>query len=81
MERTAKTKDELQRLIVTELQTFADCEQAKGIIVVSIGNCPGATTWTVSRFNAGKSDGDACYQALQHIVPRFQREYELVQKH
>jgi hypothetical protein len=30
VEKTAKTKDELQRLIVTELQTFADCEQAIG---------------------------------------------------
>ena len=26
---------------------------------------------------AGKSDGDACYQALQQIVPRFQQAYEL----
>jgi hypothetical protein len=81
VEKSAKTKEELQRLIVTELQTFADCEQATGIIVVSIGGCPDATTWTVSRFNAGKSDGDACYQALQNIVPRFQRAYQLVQKH
>ncbi len=80
-EKSAKTKEELQRLIVAELQTFADCEQAMGIMVVSVDDCPGARTWTVSRFNAGKSDGDACYQALQHIVPRFQKAYELVQKH
>jgi hypothetical protein len=81
MQKSAKTKEELERLIVAELQTFADCEQALGIVVVSIGDCPDAATWTVARFNAGKSDGAACHQALQHIVPRFQRAYDLVQKH
>jgi len=53
VEKSAKTKEEIQRLIVAELQTF----------------------------NPGNSDGEACYHALQHIVPLFQRAYALVQKH
>jgi hypothetical protein len=81
VEKLPKTKEEIQRLIIAELQTFADCENVLGIIVVPIVDHPGATTWTVSCFNAGNSDGEACDHALQHIVPRFQRVYDLVQKH
>ena len=81
VEKSAKTKEEIQRLIVAELQTFADCEHALEIIVVPIVDHSDATAWTVARFNAGNSDGEACYHALQHIVPIFQRAYALVQKH
>jgi hypothetical protein len=52
-----------------------------GVVIVPIVDHGHATTWTVSRFNAGKSDGETCDLALQHIVSRFQRIYGLVQKH
>jgi hypothetical protein len=35
----------------------------------------------VSGFNRGRSDIYACDRALQHIVPAYQRIYELAQKH
>jgi hypothetical protein len=81
MEKMPKTKEEIQRLIIAELRTFADCENAWGIIVIPIVDGTDAATWTVSCFHRGESDGHACDRALQRIVPRYQRAYDLVQKH
>ena len=82
-EKQPRTKEEIQRLIVAELRTFADCESALAIVVIPIGGDPDAdaATWTVSRFHRGGSDGYACDRALQCIVPHFQQLYDLVQKH
>jgi hypothetical protein len=80
-DKLPKTKDEIQRLIVAELRTFADCETARGIIVTPIVDDDVAATWTVSCFHRGESDGFACDRALQRIVPHFQQLYDMVQKH
>jgi hypothetical protein len=81
MEKQPKTKGEIERMIIAEMKTFANCENALGVIVVAIGGDTHTATWTVSRFNAGRSDGNACDGALQVIIPRFQRAYDLVQMH
>jgi hypothetical protein len=76
-----KTKDEIQRLIIAELHTSADCEKAWGVVVVPIVDDIGGATWTVSCFHRGGSDAYACDRALQRIVPHYQRLCDLVQKH
>jgi hypothetical protein len=81
MEKQPKTKEEIERLIIAEMRTFANCENALGVIVVAIDDDADIATWTVARFNAGRSDHDACDGALQIIVPRFQRAYDVVQIH
>jgi hypothetical protein len=81
MEKLPKTKEEIERLIVAEMQGFADCENALGVVVVPISDYTHMATWTVSCFNPGKSDAEACDGALQLIVPRFQRAYDIVQRH
>jgi hypothetical protein len=68
MEKIPKTKDEIQRLIIAELRTFAQCEKAWGIVVVPIVDDTGVATWTVSRFHRGQSNAYACDRALQRIV-------------
>jgi hypothetical protein len=80
MEKLPKTKDEIAQLIIAELRSF-DCMNVLGVVIVPIVDRAHVTTWTVSCFNAGKSDGRTCDRALQSIVPRFQRAYDLVQKH
>ena len=74
-----KTRPEIESLLLRELQARPDCEQAHAITVVA--NHGGTATWTVSAFHPGKSDGMTCDLALQYIVPRLQREYDLVCKH
>jgi hypothetical protein len=80
VEKIPKTKDEIQRLIIAELRTFAQCENAWGIVVVPIVE-HSIATWTVSRFHRGRSSAYACDRALQRIVPHYQRLYDLAQKH
>jgi hypothetical protein len=80
-EKQPRTKEEIQRLIVAELRTFADCESVLAIVVIPIVGDADTATWTVSRFHRGESDGYACDRALQCIVPHFQQLYDLVQKH
>ena len=80
-EKQPRTKEEIQRLVIAELRTFADCDSALAIVVIPIVDDADAPTWTVSRFHRGGSDGYACDRALQYIVPHFQQLYDLVQKH
>jgi hypothetical protein len=63
-----KTKDEIQKLIVAKLRTFADCEKAWGVVVVPFAGDTGVATWTVSCFHRGESNAYACDRALQRIA-------------
>jgi hypothetical protein len=81
VEKLPKTKDEIQRLIIAELRTFAGCDRAWGIVVVPLVVDTSVATWTVSHFHRGLSNAYACDRALQRIVPHYQRLYDLVQKH
>ena len=80
MDKLPKTKDEIAQLIVSELRSF-DCNGILAVDIVPISGDAGDTNWTVSRYNVERSDDEACDRALQHIVPRFQKVYALVQKH
>ena len=44
VEKLPKTKDEIQRLIIAELRTCAECENAWGIIVVPVVDDLGIAT-------------------------------------
>ena len=80
MDKLPMTKDEIERLLIAELHSFPDCEGALQVVVVPIEHYASASTWTVSRFNHGNSDGGDCDRALQLIIPRFQRAYDMVCK-
>jgi hypothetical protein len=81
MEKLPKTKEEIEHLLLAEMKTFEDCEHALAVFVVPIVDHDDAATWTVSYFNPGNSDEGACDCALQCIVPRFQRAYDIVRRH
>jgi hypothetical protein len=81
MNKLPKTKNEIQDMVTAELRRFPDCDEAWGVVVVGLDSEITGATWTVSRFNRGESDANACDRALQLIVPRYQRLYDLRQKH
>jgi len=81
MDKLCITREEIERLLVANLQTFPHCETAVQVIVIPIDDCRNIANWTVQKFDSGSSDGDACDRALQHIVPGFQRVYSLVRTH
>ena len=80
LDKVPKTKNEIEMLIVAELRDCQDCETAWGVVVIAVEGDDDAN-WTVSQFNRGESSAYACDQALQRIVPHYQRIYQLVQKH
>jgi hypothetical protein len=79
--KSPKTRKEIQDMVTAELRRFADCAEAAGVVVVGLDDEISGATWTVSRFNRGESDAHACDRALQAIVPHYQRLYDLKQKH
>jgi hypothetical protein len=79
--KSPKTKDEIQDMVTAELRRFKGCEEAWGVVVVGIDAEISGVTWTVSRFNRGESNAYTCDRALQVIVPHYQRLYDLKQKH
>jgi hypothetical protein len=80
LDKVPKTKNEIETLITAELRECQDCETAWGVVVVAMEG-DDVANWTVSQFNRGESSAFACDQALQLIVPHYQRLYQLVQKH
>jgi hypothetical protein len=82
-ERTPKSRREIERLVLRELQTAEGCEGAVGISIVGWDSPPEAEApnWTVEAFDCGTADGFDCERELVGIVSRLQGFYELVQKH
>jgi hypothetical protein len=82
IERSPKSRREIERLVLHELQTAEGCEGATGISIIGLEHLPAAIpNWTVESFDPGASDGYDCERALINIVSRLQSFYELVQKH
>ena len=80
--RAPKSRAEIEQLVLQELQEASDCKGAVGICVVDFNNrLEDGPNWTVAQFNSGTASDYACERALMTIVARFQRFYELVQKH
>jgi hypothetical protein len=81
MERSPKSRIEIERLVLHELQTRENCAGALDISVVDWCDVYSGANWTVAAYNRGTSSEYDRDRALQVIVPRFQGFYELVQKH
>ena len=78
MNKLAKTKDEIQRLIMAELHTFADCEKAWGVVVVPVVDDIGGATWTVSvTFQVDR--GAVSFQVPIHLDVSDYDDTEMVQ--
>ena len=53
MNKSPKTKVEIQDMVTAELRRCAGCEEAWGVVVVGLDSEITGATWTVSRFLAG----------------------------
>ena len=81
MQRSPKSRAEIERLVLAELKSEQGCEGAIGIVVTGGQFVSEGPNWTVAAFNAGSSCDYECERALMSIVSRLQGFYELVQKH
>jgi hypothetical protein len=81
MERFPKSRAEIESLVLQELQASENCEGAVGISVVAWISPANEANWTIAAYKPGTSNKYECELALEHILPRLQGFYELVQKH
>ncbi len=81
MEKAPKTRSELERLVLHELQASDRCEGAAAVSVVAWEDELEDSNWTLATFNIGTARESDCELALLEIIPRFQKFYELVNKH
>ena len=86
MEKAPKSRAEIERLVLVELQSCGGCEEAAGISITSCDSfCDGrfdiGPNWTIEAFNPGTASDYECERALMNIVSRLQGFYRLVQKH
>jgi hypothetical protein len=81
MERSPKSRVEIECLVLRELQASENCGGAAGISIIGLKDPRNEANWTVAAYKPGTSGKEECDLALQSIVPRFQGFYELVQKH
>jgi hypothetical protein len=85
-EKSPKSRQEIECLLLEALREYEGCEGAAGILVTGCFTTTGdfrtdEPNWTISAFNAGTASDYVCERALMEIVSRLQRLYELVQKH
>jgi len=81
MQRFPKSRIEIERLVLQELQSWENCKGAVGISVIDWTSPGDEANWTVGAYIPGTSGKHECELALERIVPRLQGFYELVQKH
>ena len=81
MDKSPKSRVEIERLVLRELQTSKNCEGAAGISIIDWKDPANEANWTVAAYKPGTSGKYECELALERIVPLLQGFYELVQKH
>lgn len=81
MDKAPKTRNEIERLVLQELQSSDRCEGAAAVSVVAWNDGFDRANWALSTYDNGTAPEYDCELALQEIVLRFQRFYELVEKH
>ena len=81
MEKAPKTRSEIERLVLEELQSSERCEGAAAVSVIAWDDELDGSNWTLETFNIGTAREYDCELALLEIIPRFQGFYELVNKH
>jgi hypothetical protein len=81
MQKFPKSRVEIERLVLQELQSCNNCQGAVGISVIDWISPGNEANWTVGAYKPGISGKHECELALEDIVPRLQGFYELVQKH
>ena len=71
------THDQLESLIVNDVRRRAHCDGFKAISFYRTAEIAG-TNWVPASVNYGKAGSVVCDAALREIIPRMQREYDLI---
>jgi hypothetical protein len=67
MDKSPKSRVEIERLVLRELQTSENCEGAAGISIIDWKDPANEANWTVAAYKPGTSGKDECELALERI--------------
>lgn len=79
MDKSPKTRTELEVLVLAELRAAPQCGGALHVTVVPYDDYRVPATWEVASFNPGTSEQEKCERALCGIVSRLQQRFDVSQ--
>ncbi len=80
MDKSLKTRNELEALVLAELQDVPECGGASHVTVVGYDDHRVGATWEVASFNPGTSNQEICERALGDIISRLQRRFDILEQ-
>jgi hypothetical protein len=79
MDKSPKTRTELEALVLAELRAAPECGGALHVTVVPYDDYRVPATWEVASFDPGTSEREKCEHALCDIVSRLQQCFDVSQ--
>jgi hypothetical protein len=76
-EKSLKTREQLEAMVLAELQAAPQCAGASHVTVIAYDDYRVPATWEVASFNAGKSKPEDCERALCDIISRLQKRFDV----
>jgi hypothetical protein len=77
IEKSPRTRSELEALVLEELRAAPRCGDATHVTVVAFDDHRVPATWQVASCDAGNSPAEECERALCEIVDRLQRRFDI----
>jgi hypothetical protein len=77
MDKSPKTRKELEALVLAQLQAAPGCGGASHVTVIPYDDYRLPATWEVASFNPGISGQDDCERALGDIICRLQQRFDV----
>jgi hypothetical protein len=77
MDKSPRTRVELEALVLAELQIAPGCGGASHVTVIPHDDYRVPATWEVASFNPGTSEHEDCERALGDIISRLQRRFDV----
>ena len=78
MDRSPRTRNELEALVLAELQAAPGCAGACHVTVIAYDDYRVSATWEVASFNPGSSRQENCESALGSIISRLQQRFDVL---
>ena len=77
MDKSAKTRTELETLVLAQLRAVPQCAGAVHVTVVAYDDYRVPATWEVASFNPGTSERESCEHALCDIIRSLQNNFDV----
>jgi len=77
MDKSARTRAELETMVLDRLRAAPDCGGALHVTVVPYDDYRVPATWEVASFDPGVSEREPCERALSEIIRSLQHSFDV----